>query len=226
MAPQNIVVTGFGPFGEHKVNASWEAVSLLPEKLENFHLVKEQIPVVYKHVESKIPELWNKYNPKLIVHVGVSSYTSVVQLESCAHKSGYERRDIENCCPKNGAPCCAGDECIKTGIDVNKICERINKLGQFRACRSDDPGRYLCEFIYYTSLNIDRNRSLFIHVPPLNKPYTSQQLAEVLAEVIKYALIQLEEIDTAKKTEIINIYKNGRAAEAFCSFYHDNEVHD
>ena len=33
-----ILVTGYGPFGKHKINASWEAVKRLPE-----HFKHEQV---------------------------------------------------------------------------------------------------------------------------------------------------------------------------------------
>lgn len=61
-----VIVTGFGPFGEHKVNASWEAVKLLKKaKLDNAAIVVEEIPVIYSHVHEKVPLLWKKYDPKV-----------------------------------------------------------------------------------------------------------------------------------------------------------------
>ena len=38
--------------------------------------------------------------------------------------------------------------------------------------------RYLCDFIYYTSMAVCRSSCAFIHVPPLNRPYPARQLAE------------------------------------------------
>lgn len=65
-----VVVTGFGPFGIHLKNASWEAVSLLPHmNLEEEHdvtLVTKEIPVAYDEVNKIVPELWKKYNPVVI----------------------------------------------------------------------------------------------------------------------------------------------------------------
>lgn len=61
-----VLVTGFGPFGEHKVNASWEAVKLLQKrKVDRAEIIVEQIPVTYAYVEEAIPLLWKKYNPKV-----------------------------------------------------------------------------------------------------------------------------------------------------------------
>lgn len=62
---KSILVTGFGPFGDHKINASWEAVKLLPDELEKFKIVKMEIPVAYHIVETKIPELWNEFDPEV-----------------------------------------------------------------------------------------------------------------------------------------------------------------
>lgn len=59
----NIIVTGFGPFRNHNVNASWEAVKLLPEHFNGFHIIKKEIPVTYNHVENLVPDIWNTFNP-------------------------------------------------------------------------------------------------------------------------------------------------------------------
>lgn len=64
MGKPNVLVTGFGPFGEHKINASWEAVKLLPEyDLQGINLFIEEIEVAYTTVERKVPLLWKEINP-------------------------------------------------------------------------------------------------------------------------------------------------------------------
>lgn len=74
-----VLVTGFGPFGHHAVNASWVAVSGL-KKLGVEHNSKEvpleakEIPVAYDIVSSVVPQLYERFNPRLCVHVGVSPY--------------------------------------------------------------------------------------------------------------------------------------------------------
>ncbi|XP_053228688.1 pyroglutamyl-peptidase 1 isoform X2 [Podarcis raffonei] len=62
-----VVVTGFGPFGEHSVNASWIAVQEL-EKLglgDDVDLHVCEIPVEYQAVERLIPALWKKHSPQV-----------------------------------------------------------------------------------------------------------------------------------------------------------------
>ena len=72
-----ILVTGFGPFSTHTVNASWEAVKELQELWKNsvefsdVKLVVEKIPVSYNYVSDHIPQLWKKHNPSVssVTHV-------------------------------------------------------------------------------------------------------------------------------------------------------------
>lgn len=77
-----ILVTGFGPFSIHTVNASWEAVKELQELWKNsvefsdVKLVVEKIPVSYDYVSDHISQLWKKHNPSVssvifIINVGM-----------------------------------------------------------------------------------------------------------------------------------------------------------
>nr|CAG4650536.1 EOG090X0F1W [Sida crystallina] len=185
-----VLVTGFGPFGTHKINASWESVKLLVdtgiEEDLGIKLITKEIPVDYDFVKKNVPEMWEMYKPKLVIHVGVSGVANEVNLEQMAFNGGYNSPDVQLCLPQGNCCIPGAQDCIISGINMRKICEDINHstCGVF-SCVSSDPGRYLCDFIYYTSLSIDRNRTAFIHVPVLNKPYNSKQLAEALSLAIK-----------------------------------------
>lgn len=61
---QLIYVTGFGPFVGHEIiNASWEAVRLLPTELtvrtQSFRLKLVEIPVIYNEVNTYVERIWN-----------------------------------------------------------------------------------------------------------------------------------------------------------------------
>lgn len=62
-----VVVTGFGPFRCHKINASWEAVKLLPTLLDTdklgITLVVEEIPVEYEETLIRIKNLQEQHKP-------------------------------------------------------------------------------------------------------------------------------------------------------------------
>jgi len=182
-----LVLTGFGPFGDHKTNASWLGVQTVPQLWrESKHngvveLVIEEVPVSYDFVKEKVPDCWKPFD--FVVHVGVSGQTDHIQLESCANSSGYTKLDINSTCPPNGL-CEEGEErLLETCLDTSRICQDLNCLlseDDIKFSPSSDAGRYLCEFIYYSSLCKSDGRTLFVHVPPVSKPYTQEQLGKAL----------------------------------------------
>nr|CAG4638778.1 EOG090X0F1W [Cyclestheria hislopi] len=195
-----VLVTGFGPFGTHEINASWEAVKLLPntgiEKELNISLIVHEIPVEYDYVKRNIPILWQVYKPKLTIHVGVSGSAHEVNLERQAFNSGYKSRDNCDCVPVDNQCIPGAPDCVQTGLNMGLVCQQmIDSSCEVTACVSDDPGRFLCDYIYYSSLNIDASRAAFIHVPVLGKPYTALQLAQALKIAIKSMLEQVRAND-------------------------------
>lgn len=66
MDSETVVVTGFGPFRGHKINASWEAVRFLPlASGKKYRIVVREIPVTYADVDRSVSELWRQFSPKV-----------------------------------------------------------------------------------------------------------------------------------------------------------------
>ncbi|XP_055880433.1 pyroglutamyl-peptidase 1-like isoform X1 [Biomphalaria glabrata] len=189
-----VVVTGFGPFKGHTVNSSWVSVQELYKiglGLDHIELIIFEIPVIYDYVKQIIPELWTKYNPVLMVHVGVSGVATEITLEQRAHNDGYTRDDVQGLFPLTQK--CVDDCCeniIVSSIDMNLVCEAVNNNNlRVTSVVSQDPGRYLCDFTYFQSLHINKNCTAFIHVPPLDK-YPAVELAKGLQAAIQAMLKQ------------------------------------
>lgn len=197
-----VVVTGFGPFSGHDVNASWETAKALNNLNLDSHgidLLTKEIPVSYDTVVKDIPLLWNEHKPDLVVHLGVSSIATELTLEKLAHRSGYCKLDVKGSTPVAG--CCYGeDDCITPEIDIEKICKEINEKNKgVRACVSTDAGRYLCEFTFYASLCINRSRVVFIHVPPIDNPYSTEQMAICVKNIILLLVDQIKSFPVCKE---------------------------
>ncbi|KAG4068541.1 hypothetical protein HA402_004882 [Bradysia odoriphaga] len=195
-----VYVTGFGPFKGHEtVNASWEAVRLLPFK----HSVRNQpiriklleVPVVYDEVNNYVESIW-KDSPKLVIHCGVDGGATAITVEKCANNSSFCMPDWSGKCletPKiclknNGSNC----DVLTTCLDVEKIVEEVNAvLPEQMLCSSTKVGSYLCGYIYLNSLDRNCERTLFIHVPPVDKPYSSQQTSASILAVLEKCVEQL-----------------------------------
>lgn len=104
------------------------------------------------------------------LHLGVAPIQNY-HLERC----GYNKKDFRipdniGYQPRNEQICTASelDTELQTKLNVDEICWKLGKEGHDVAI-SLDPGRYLCNYIFYSSLSKLCNEnctSLFIHFPP------------------------------------------------------------
>jgi pyroglutamyl-peptidase len=92
-------------------------------------------------------------------------------LETQAFNKGYGSLDNTGNLPEGGV-CVEGcPDYLESSIDMRTICQNVNSSTcGLVSCVSTDPGRYLCDYIFYSSLCVDKTRTAFVHVPVLNKP--------------------------------------------------------
>lgn len=78
-----IVVTGYGQFSGHKINASGEAVKILPKEIvvasKKYEIRTIEVSVEYEDVDKKIEAIW-KLKPFLVVHCGKTKLALVTLL--------------------------------------------------------------------------------------------------------------------------------------------------
>ena len=199
-----VLVTGFSSFhAKFPVNPSFEITKSLPEWLPSaasdasrirIIAYPEPIRVCYEDVRELVPRIHECYRDTvdLVLHIGMAGEKDPYCIERVAHRDGYtSKADVDGKLPAaDEGRVCFGDcpQEMTTSLDFPSTLERwrhrIQCLGEdspasgARVCPSDDPGRFLCDYLYFNSLawfgrnNHCREGSdpaarpvLFLHVP-------------------------------------------------------------
>ena len=106
----------------------------------------------------------------------------------------YGKRPNGHCCVPDGV------DYLQTEFDVPKIVEKVSgRQKDVDFVISFDAGRYLCDFIYYTSLHLNMTPVLFVHVTNLENPYTVHQLAKALKNIIEVILEEMGRKNSEKQ---------------------------
>ncbi|XP_019493389.1 PREDICTED: pyroglutamyl-peptidase 1-like protein isoform X4 [Hipposideros armiger] len=118
MEPQSscVVVTGFGPFRQHLVNSSWEAVKELSKLGLGTDMELElrtlQLPVDYREVKQRVTRIWEDLQPQLTVHVGLDAAAKTIVLEQCGKNRGFREADIRGFRPERDMSAITPTTCL------------------------------------------------------------------------------------------------------------------
>ena len=165
---KKLLITGFEPFGGEKINPSWEAVKLLPEKIGDFEIIKAEIPVVFEKAAETVLAKAEELEPYAIICVGQAGGRAGVTPEMVAINLRFASiPDNEGNQPKD-IPCVQdGENAYFATLPVRKMAEAVSEAS-IPCSVSYSAGTYVCNDLIYHVLHRYHGtdvKACFIHVP-------------------------------------------------------------
>ena len=217
------VVTGFGPFNGVPDNPTsilarqleaglqqWAASSNDPVAYVLAHCTETRIvetsAQAARYQVEDIRQVLEPFQSAIVLHLGVDAGSRTFKLERCAYNDATFRVPDEQGYAPNRVPIvdtCSVGSPLATSLDVPSLVNTMNQTLSSSANDipiarpSSDPGRFVCNYIYCSSLHAfecaktvgetqatgrapPRVQCLFLHVPPFARVPEAQQLEFVM----------------------------------------------
>lgn len=165
-----VLVTGFEPFNQGKINPSWEAVKILPDTIAGAEIVKLEIPVVaYKSIKA-VHDKMVEIQPDIIISTGLADGRVNVTPERVAINITDARMpDNEGNQPIDVPIFEDGETAYFSNLPVKAMVQAMKDAG-YPAALSNTAGTYICNhtmygILYYIHKEFPNARGGFIHVP-------------------------------------------------------------
>lgn len=191
-------ITGFGRFHgvednptSHIVNKAMETGGLLgldPQLLETHRM--SVVVVDIPHCDEILQSLGDPSTNEITIHLGVNSRAPCVHVEQFAYNNKSFRVPdecgLQPCDEKIDLSCDL--ECpVQTNFPVVDIVSELQREGHSIVV-SSDPGRFICNYIYYSSIMRYQRvglpyNALFIHLPPFEVLDYDSQVRAVAAVI-------------------------------------------
>lgn len=169
---KKLLITGFEPFGGDATNASWEAVSRLPDRIGEVEVVKRQIPVEYDRVGAVLRQLIDELRPDAVICVGQAANRSAVTPEKVAiNWKSASIADNAGVLYSGGSIYPDAPDGYFSTLPVEEMVKAMREAG-VPAQISYTAGTYVCNATLYELLHFLKQshphiRGCFIHVPYL-----------------------------------------------------------
>jgi len=165
---KRILITGFDPFGGEKINPSWEAVRLLPDRIGNYAITKMQIPTVFGKAAQMVLDTAAELHPDVVLCVGQAGGRNGITPEVVGINLREARiPDNEGNMASNIPVDPDGPAAYFATLPVREMVKAISDAG-IPASLSYTAGAFVCNDVLYTllhHLNGTNIQAGFIHVP-------------------------------------------------------------
>lgn len=192
---KKLLITGFEPFGGESINPAWEAVSLLPDKIGDFELIKLCIPVVFKVAAEKVINIATSISPDAILCIGQAGGRNAITPELVGLNLRHAPIPDNNGNQPIDEPIIAnGANALFSTLPVRKIAQAIQKAG-LPSQVSYSAGAYVCNDVLYSLLAHFENSKTkvgFIHIPYCLEQ--NKQPSLPLDDAVKGLIIAIENL--------------------------------
>ncbi len=197
----DIVVTGFDVYGSEVDNPTGRiALELNGVVIGGYLIHGLKIPVSYASVRRAVEIIYNYFNPRIVLSLGLSPPRPIPSIERIAlNYADTKIPDTDGIVMRNKRIVNNGPLALETSVNVGALVDYLIAQG-IPVTISYHAGTYLCNYLYYLLLYKGlqrRTKVLFIHVPRtrgealmlLKSSKTTHFVEyELLVEMIKHIL--------------------------------------
>lgn len=206
----SILVTGFDPFGDDKINPAFEAVKLLPDNISGENIIKLEVPTVFEKGAATLKEAMIKHQPSAVICVGQAGGRSAVSLEQVAINLNEARIPDNEGNQPLGVPIIEeGPTAYFTNLPIKAMMQRIQANG-LPAYLSYTAGTFVCNELMYQLMYLIETQfpnilGGFIHVPFIPEqviqrpPGTPSMSVTDIARSLELAITAIIEGDEVQK---------------------------
>ena len=193
---KKLLITGFEPFGGEEINPSWEAVSRLPDEINEYTLFKLCIPVEFGNAAECVLRAAKEICPDVILCIGLAGGRAAITPELVAINLRYAKIPDNAAFQPKDEPALVGGACAYfSTLPVRKMAEAIEAAG-IASQVSYSAGAYVCNDLLYTLLfhfEGGQTRVGFVHIPYCREQEKEPSMA--LSDMIKGLTVAIENVD-------------------------------
>jgi pyroglutamyl-peptidase len=193
---KKLLITGFAPFGGEEINPSWEAVARLPEKINEYSLIKLRLPVTFGKAAELVIKAAEEIAADVILCVGQAGGRNAITPElvgiNLRHATIPDHNGFQ---PQDEPIMVGGETAYFSTLPVRSMVEAMRAAG-IPAQVSYSAGAYVCNDVLYTVLAHFQDSEVkagFIHVPYSDDQ--NKQPSMNINLIVKGLTIAIETID-------------------------------
>jgi pyroglutamyl-peptidase len=147
-----------------------------------------------------------------MVHFGLNKRATGFRIERFAHNTIARRADASAALPAARTVLAHGSPRLHSALPARALAGHLNERG-LAAAPSASAGRYLCNFLYYLSLDWAGRQEApplasFVHIPPRSAdggPFSDADLVRGASEILRYILAFVETQQAGPSVEPIGL---------------------